>query len=459
LNGVERGEIEEKVLKILRPSSLQLKFLSRFYKIIKTKLENCLASEDLKAIVEAEGSFAKGTLLSDKWELDVFVIFKDVTEEWILKKSERILRQCLDDLPHSIRYAQHPYITVYLMGMQADVVPVVFVEKPTGGLGVERTPFHTRYVKRKISERPWLADEVRLLKSFLRGIEAYGAETSIGGFSGYLAELLTIHYGSFRNVLKAASKWTPGTFVDPEGVGDEQALRRKYKDSVLIVVDPVDPERNAAAALTLEKFSTFVTAAKAYLRRPCEKYFHVFSKSKKLKLKEADEVMSRTIMIYFVGNYYEMPRDALLGKLKSLSRKIKKHLEDLGFNVIRYKFYTDEHERAVIFLELLTPRLPLKEVMVGPYAWNKDERVINFIRKRLIEGGYVWVDEKGRLMGLRKRKETDAIKLINKLLSENQPISGTKSLIIAPARDARGWSRKMLERFILDVPAWISCLY
>ena len=38
----------------------------------------------------------------------------------------------------------------------------------------------------------------------------HGSEFKVGGFAGYLCELLIIHYGTFLNVLKyAADEWKP----------------------------------------------------------------------------------------------------------------------------------------------------------------------------------------------------------------------------------------------------------
>jgi tRNA nucleotidyltransferase (CCA-adding enzyme) len=60
----------------------------------------------------------------------------------------------------------------------------------------DRTPF-IHYVKKRLGKT--LQDDVRLLKKFMQGIKVYGAEIKTGGFSGYLCELLILHYGSFAN--------------------------------------------------------------------------------------------------------------------------------------------------------------------------------------------------------------------------------------------------------------------
>ncbi|MEB3774463.1 MAG: nucleotidyltransferase domain-containing protein, partial [Desulfurococcales archaeon] len=245
----DRGHI----LGLVRPTPTQYTLLSRLYRIVESRLRPCLERLGLRTVVEAEGSYAKGTLLSDKWEIDVFVVV-DADRRWIREESLGVLLDCLQGLPVVTKYSQHPYVTVSLMGMEADVVPVKMVGSPGEALGVERTPFHTRWVRERITED--LADEVRLLKSFLKGIGVYGAETARGGFSGYLAEVLTITYGGFMEVLREASRWRPPVRVDPVGHGDWGVLERKYRGYPLIVVDPVDPVRNLAGAVTLRSLST-----------------------------------------------------------------------------------------------------------------------------------------------------------------------------------------------------------
>ena len=41
----------------------------------------------------------------------------------------------------------------------------------------------------------------------MKGVGVYGAEIRVGGFSGYLCELLTLSFGSFTDILKAVSDW------------------------------------------------------------------------------------------------------------------------------------------------------------------------------------------------------------------------------------------------------------
>ncbi len=136
-------------------------------------------------------------------------------------------------------------------GFEVDLVPCYLVEDASRLMSaVDRTPFHTKYVGSRIIGRE---DDVLLLKQFMKGVNVYGSELKVGGFSGYLAELLVLCYGSFAAVLQAASAWRPGQRLDLEGHGIGR------HDEPLIMVDPVDPGRNVAAALTLDKMLQFAS--------------------------------------------------------------------------------------------------------------------------------------------------------------------------------------------------------
>ena len=90
----------------------------------------------------------------------------------------------------------------------------------------------------------------------------YGSEFKVGGFAGYLCELLIIKYGSFEETLKAATNWQYGHIIDLEDYG----TGGQFNDP-LIMIDPTDKNRNVGAALRLNKFSEFIQSARNYLSR------------------------------------------------------------------------------------------------------------------------------------------------------------------------------------------------
>ncbi|HEV8361421.1 MAG TPA: CCA tRNA nucleotidyltransferase, partial [Candidatus Thermoplasmatota archaeon] len=207
------------------------------------------------------GSVAKDTYLAHKVDLDAFVLFPPDTPRATLEQEGLALGRALLEQPEE-RYAEHPYLAGKWRGVEAEVVPAYKVADPSQPMSaVDRTPFHTSYVQRKLENLQ--RRDVRLLKQFLHGIGVYGAEAKVQGFSGYLAELLVIKHGSFRGVLRAGAEWRVGQVValEPfEGVP-------RFPEP-LVVIDPVDPGRNVASALSLDNLLLFQEAARSYLKEP-----------------------------------------------------------------------------------------------------------------------------------------------------------------------------------------------
>jgi len=398
--------------------------------------------------VEAQGSYAKGTLLSDKWEIDVFAII-DADRGWIQGEAPSILLDCLHGLPLVTKYSQHPYVTVSLMGMEADIVPVRMARDPKEARGVERTPFHTRWVRERITEV--LADEVRLLKSFLKGVGVYGAETARGGFSGYLAEVLTITYGGFIEVLREASAWRPPIRLDPEGHGDWGILEEKYRGDPLIVVDPVDPGRNLASAVTIKSLSTFILAARNFLEAPGNWYFHVYRREPS----QPPEGVSGVGLALW-GRYYLYPPQDVEGRLARLSRALEDRLAEWGFRSLYSGFSWDGSERAVVYVVLEALELPSIEVLQGPEVWSSWERVYRFISKRIGEGGGAWI-RGDRLAGYRRRRYVLAEDLIASILHTLPLPRGTVRVEVlkCPGEGCRGWHGREVLHGLDPTPAWI----
>lgn len=442
-----RGRAEEEALKAIRPTRLQLSILSRFASMIKARLEPCLASElqGREWIVEPVGSFAKGTLLRDKWELDVFVLI-DASREWIREHAEGVLRRCLAGLPVVAKYSEHPYLTVNLMGLQADIVPAPLLKEPRGAMGVERTPFHKRWVLERLRRNECIADDIRLLKSFLKGIGVYGAETRVGGFSGYLSEVLVIVSGGFLTLLEEASRWRPPVYFDPEGWGSEEKLRRRYPEAPLLVPDPVDPERNVAAAVTRRRLAEFVLAARLYLEEPSTFYFHLLQPPVEAKPLPG-------VLVEFRGDFSSTPPDSLWGRLKRVAESLFRGLRRHGFQATHYSIYTDEAATAMIYIGLLSTRLTAAEAVEGPEAWGAHGRVKGFLSARARQGALVWVTQEGVIAGVRPRRLLTAREVV---VAELPRLPGLPGASLVKVEECPGGEACREAESLADpTPAWL----
>src|SRR3989441_10965837 len=242
------GPVEARILKKILPTEEEEARLRDVVRELQERLSERIAARGLDARPILVGSVAKGVHLHEP-EVDMFVAFSpDVPRERLEKEGLALG----DLLERPVRmYAEHPYTRGWYKRFEVEVVPCSRITDATQRLSaVDRTPLHVDYVLGHLREDQ--ATEVRLLKAWAEGIGVYGAEAKIRGFSGYLCELLVLKYGSFRGVLENSLTWRRGTILELD-----RAAARTFEEP-LVVVDPVDPNRNVASAVEVDQLATFV---------------------------------------------------------------------------------------------------------------------------------------------------------------------------------------------------------
>ena len=245
--------VEEDVLAKVRPTQEEESFIgSAVEELVERVLATSIAKQvEFKPVLV--GSIAKGTHLKNP-DIDLFLMFDPgVPREKLEEYGVRIGKEAIGGREH---YAEHPYIRGEFNGLKVDVVPAYRITDAAQKMtAVDRTPFHTEFVQKHLASDK--KDDVRLLKSFMKGIGVYSAEARVQGFSGYLCELLVIRFGGFRDVLEAAGKWKKGVCL-----AFEQQSDIKF-DEPMVFIDPVDAGRNVASAVSLHSLSLFIVSARA----------------------------------------------------------------------------------------------------------------------------------------------------------------------------------------------------
>ncbi|MHC1573882.1 MAG: CCA tRNA nucleotidyltransferase [Candidatus Syntropharchaeales archaeon] len=369
----------KEVLKRVKPDESEVRRLSRFAHFIMKKVHD--AAEELSIDIEdvmLVGSAARGTWVSGEHDVDLFMLFEppQMRAELELNGIEvgkRVVSKDYSDeefncIAYEKEYAEHPYIKA-VFGDAAgsryavDIVPCFAVQDPSRiESAVDRTPFHNRYILSKIKG---LEDEVLLLKQFMRGIGVYGSELRLQGFSGYLTELLIINYGSFLDVLKEASiSWKKGMIIDIESHGN-------YADNdPLIAIDPVDPMRNVAAALSIDNFARFIDGAARFLDDPSIDFFFP-PQVEGICSDEFCSILTErgTRMLFVVFDAPPLVEDILFPQLRRSAEAAVELLQREGFSIHREAIWA-EKEHAVILLELEVSELPRIKKHIGPPVWN-----------------------------------------------------------------------------------------
>ncbi|MDR5656452.1 CCA tRNA nucleotidyltransferase [Halodesulfurarchaeum sp. HSR-GB] len=321
------------------------------------RTEAALADLDVEASVLQVGSTARGTWVSGDRDIDVFVQFDPELPRTDLERlGLQVGRDVLPD-GHT-EFAEHPYVTGEFRGFAVDLVPCYAVPDATQiQSAVDRTPFHNAYLKARLDDE--LAGAVRLFKQFLKGIGSYGSDLRTEGYSGYIAELLVLEYGGFRETLQAASEWHPPVHLDPAEHGT-----RSFDDP-LVVVDPTDPERNVAAVVSHAHVARLTHYARQFLADPGVDFFFPPATSPMDEDAVRAAIQKRdTTPLAVVFDPPDLVADQLYPQLRRSLAGLVRGLENAGFDVLRGETWA--RDRAVLFVELSVADLPAIERHEGP---------------------------------------------------------------------------------------------
>ncbi len=352
-------ELREQVLNEVVPTTAERRELQEAVEALKQEIRDVAARKDIDISVMLVGSIAKDTYLHGALDIDLFLLFPPNTpRETMKQRALDIGTAVLDDW--DIQYAEHPYVRGTHGGYDADVVPCYEVSDAAEmQSAVDRTPFHTEYIQRHLQEKQ--KDDVRLLKQFMQGVGCYGAEERVRGFAGYLAELLVIRYGSFMEVLRHAPGWQDGTVLS---LSDDTAA--SFPEP-FVFIDPVDPSRNVAAAVSDAKRRLFMQAAAAYLEGPRLTFFF----PRPVDPWPPEQIQPR--LQQWIG--IELPRpdvvdDILYSQVRKAVRSLETLLEEHSFTPLEGTYHVDD--TILLAVRLKQRELPQQRVHQGPPAEQQE---------------------------------------------------------------------------------------
>jgi tRNA nucleotidyltransferase (CCA-adding enzyme) len=361
--------------------------------------------------VEIGGSYAKGTWLSGEVDLDIFVkLRKDIDEKTFESIGKTIGFDSLKKFKPYVRYSEHPYVEAEIEHTRVNAVPCYDVEIGNWKSAADRSSFHTKFILQSLDQSK--KDEVRLLKKFLIGVGIYGAEIAKEGFGGYVAEVLVHHYGSFLGVLQAASNFVPHQVIG--------SPTKKF-DTPLIIIDPIDSNRNLGTAISAESAGIFILASRTFLKKPSLLFFK--SKLKKSSKKNLENV----IIVKF--NYKKRSPDIIWGQIKRATTAVAGQLELAGFEVLRKVSVTDEKSEAALLFLLRSPSIEKNMIRKGPDVFMRKESE-NYIAKNAKKSQIMWVDDTGKVLSLQQRTYHDAKTFLQYLLKKNLLVSGIPSGLV-----------------------------
>ncbi len=419
------------VLERVTPDKKKRAEIETLAKKLEKKVSDASKALGVDAVVRVEGSVAKDTWLSEEPDIDVFMrVPTTIPRKSLGEVCLKVARKATEGAEQIERFAEHPYLEAIIDGVRVNIVPCYNVKRGEWLSATDRTPYHTDYVKKHL-KMP-MHSEVRLLKKFMTGIGVYGAEIKVGGFSGYLCELLILHYKSFVETLKAFAKYKQRKVIDIEGYYKEREneLQLLFREP-LVIVDPVDKGRNVASAVQPQKLYTFIAAARAFLEKSRLAFFYP-PKATALTVKELKrELQQRGSAMVFVTfrNVNAVP-DVLWGQLYKSQRSLHKLIELSDFKILRDTTWSDEKNLNVFLFELESYRIAPVKKHLGP-PLERERECKDFLEKYIhnsdvVSGPYV-ADE--RLAVQLKRKYTDACELLKEKLKDGGRNAGVAEKI------------------------------
>jgi tRNA nucleotidyltransferase (CCA-adding enzyme) len=413
---VRMDEVLKAVLKRVKPTQAERKQLERVANETVARVNLACAKLGVPARGMLVGSAARDTWLHSERDIDIFILFPEKLSREELEQDGLRVAWAAAGRRGKERFAEHPYITTHIKGFELDLVPCYDVTDPSKiKSAVDRSPHHQRYVSKRLTE---LTDEVLLLKKFMDGIGTYGAELKVHGFSGYLCELLVLRYRTFKGVVEAASKWVPGEVIDlVKSYHDVGEIKALFPGQPLVIIDPVDPNRNAAAAVSMQNFSTFVRACQDFVRKPSERFFFP-AKARMLGPQEVKRVLRQrgTALFCLAFDSPNVVEDILYPQLRKTEQALVMRLVRAGFEVLRSDVWANS--KAAILIELSSEKLPKMQRRLGPPITVEAG---DFIEKHLASRKRFsgpFVDQVGRLVFEVERRHVNAKQVFEAALEE-----------------------------------------
>ncbi len=391
-------EIHKRILKEVIPSKEYTKELAskvnQFTKLLK-KLVYPLE-------VFIGGSYAKGTWLPRIKDIDIFIIFPKN------KELSNVLEKKISALKPERIHGSRDYFRTSFKGISFEIIPIVKIRKAEEALNItDISPLHVEWVNANTDKKT--RNEIRILKLFLKANNLYGAESYIRGFSGYACEILIVYYKTFYKLIKDAASWKDRKIIDIENYYTNKNIIQELnpsKLSPLIVIDPVQASRNAAAAISEKTYKRFIKLASDFLRKPEIKYF----RKKIITRTKLEKEFPEKPIVWLKIKPLKGKDDIIGSKIVKVMEYIREKSTAYGFKIIEHGW--DYNLKNTNMWFVFNGTIPRFYYVRGPAAKNKihAERFRQKHKNVFEKQGVLWAKE--------KRKFTHPLSFILNLIND-----------------------------------------
>lgn len=367
-------DVLKKAESLVTPSQNEEKKVTKISSEIKSKVEDEAKKCRINAHLIAGGSAAKGTWLPGFSDIDFFLVFDydsfsdrsaglSIYAEKILKNIFKLTRM----------HGSRDYFSAKYKNYNVEIIPVLDISDGQEPKNLtDFSPQHVVWFNKHAKNNPKLRTEVRLAKQFFKSAGVYGAESYIRGFSGHVIEILTVAHGSFQNLTKAALKWKYQQVIDVERYYRNEKevfanLNESKLASALILVDPVEKNRNASAALDKENFNLAKDAVHKFLDNPSI----VFFTEKKFSVEDLKRKKRDLKLIVIDAKTSKSKPDVAGAKLRKEFEAIERKLAENDLVVQDSGWHISENKAKFWFYFDKTALLGKKEHIGPPVALEK----------------------------------------------------------------------------------------
>lgn len=425
------NSIIEQVKSRVRPDVSILKNVDETVK----KINDVIKRLGINAECMKGGSIAKNTFLKHDHDVDLFVRFAlKYPDEELSDMLNEVLKKAFPKNLIQRIHGSRDYFQFTLKNLDYEIIPVLKIHKSNFHKSKNITdfsPLHVEWTSSKIKMHPELADEIRVAKQFCKANNVYGAESYINGFSGHIVDILVIHYGSFLSLIKKFASIEKVSVQNPIVIDTDKLLRdpvkqlNKSKITPLIIIDPIQSERNAAAALSIDKLMMFINACRKFMDSPSEDFFEIkkFDLEKKILEFKRSIKGSKIVVIKIVT--LEGSKDIVGTKVYKVYDALIKQLSLNDFKVLDSAWNFD-FEKKNSFIIYVFNKEDLSDTVErqGPPLSAKDD-VQKFREK------HKTVKVRGnRIYAVVKRKYVSPENLLKDLFSEKYILDRVKKISI-----------------------------
>lgn len=411
--------LREKAIERYYPGKDELQRIRNKYQEVSEFIE-----KEFNVETHFAGSAGRKTCMKGDNDIDIFVLFdEDIEKKELENQGLEIGKEVFAkfDGEYEIEYAEHPYTKGQIDGNEVEIVPCYNTSPEDIKSSVDRTPHHSRWVEQNLEDEQ--RKDVVILKRFLSAGGIYGSSLKVKGFSGYLCEILISHYGSFEELVSKASKWHENQLIDPERHHDNDLpddLKKKFDNEALVVIDPVDPERNVASVLSQENFARFLHLCWKFQKNPGMKFFEI-DEPEYTEFEIKQELNKRADFIVIEFENPEEVDDIIYPQMRKALGRLEKLLQKHDFRIFNSGFHIGNSTR--IFFELES-HLPEIQEINGPKIFHGEDHLEQFSSK--YDNTYI---KEERIVAKTEREYSEAKDLLKDFLEEDLKEKGIPSHI------------------------------